>query len=595
MRHHIPVITICIVSAGFATGLSAQSPAPERLLARAALETGHVSGLVSDAVGRGVADASVLALGQTLVSARSDARGHFQLALPPGDYVLRATRSGYISTYREPVRVRSSVVLLRNITMTRQGEAISELVADESHAHTDLAWWLRHLSRSVLRDGMTEPGSAASSPPDISPSRAADSASRWAAALADADFRGQLNFMTTAVAGPISDLSEAAWPRGVAFMALGSPVVGYGAWQLRAAVASGDRSSWNVLGEYVSNPTREHVWNLRLSYSAQGYTIATEQLSAATGIARSAAGVSGQDRWRIGPALEVEYGLRAERFDYLSDPQLFSGHAGVRMVVLPRTFVRVQSGQNMIAPGADEFLPPAGGPWLPAERYFVPLSGRGTLSAETVRYADLSVSHHLGESDAWPTLRFRGFRQHALNQMTTLFGVADQVDRGQYFVAPVGAVSLQGWSAGATGHLGRFMRGQVEYSHVSSTWDTGNRLRAVRRVAPSVIREDFERVHDLTATVEAELARTATHVNVIYRASTGFSGTDGAAMPAVGHRFDLQVRQVLPYQPTRSGRLELVFAIRNLFRDARGEASWYDELLTVGPPLRLMGGIQVRF
>ena len=178
MRHCIPVITFCIVSTVFGTGLSAQSPAPERLLTRAGLETGHVSGLVSDAVGRGVADASVLALGQTLISARSDARGHFQLSLPPGDYVLRATRSGYISTYREPVRVRSSVVLQRNITMTRQGEAISELVADDSHAHTDLAWWLRHLSRSVLRDGMAEPGTAASAPSDISPSRATDGAAR---------------------------------------------------------------------------------------------------------------------------------------------------------------------------------------------------------------------------------------------------------------------------------------------------------------------------------------------------------------------------------------------------------------------------------
>jgi hypothetical protein len=57
----------------------------------------------------------------------------------------------------------------------------------------------------------------------------------------------------------------------------------------------------------------------------------------------------------------------------------------------------------------------------------------------------------------------------------------------------------------------------------------------------------------------------------------------------------VQIRQALPYQPTRGGRLELIFSIRNLFRDLRGEASFYDELLTVKPPLRVMGGIQVRF
>lgn len=55
------------------------------------------------------------------------------------------------------------------------------------------------------------------------------------------------------------------------------------------------------------------------------------------------------------------------------------------------------------------------------------------------------------------------------------------------------------------------------------------------------------------------------------------------------------MRQELPYRFTKNGRVELLFAVRNLFRDVRGEASWYDELLTVGPPVRLMGGIQLRF
>ena len=47
-------------------------------------------------------------------------------------------------------------------------------------------------------------------------------------------------------------------------------------------------------------------------------------------------------------------------------------------------------------------------------------------------------------------------------------------------------------------------------------------------------------------------------------------------------------------QPTPNSHVDLMFSIRNLFRDVRGEASWYDELLTVGPPVRMMGGIQVR-
>jgi hypothetical protein len=81
----------------------------------------------------------------------------------------------------------------------------------------------------------------------------------------------------------------------------------------------------------------------------------------------------------------------------------------------------------------------------------------------------------------------------------------------------------------------------------------------------------------------------------VYRASNAFSTGSSAGMPLPGSRFDLHVRQALPYRPLQSSSLELVFAIRNLFHDGRADASWYDELLTVGPPVRLMGGIRLRF
>jgi hypothetical protein len=41
--------------------------------------------------------------------------------------------------------------------------------------------------------------------------------------------------------------------------------------------------------------------------------------------------------------------------------------------------------------------------------------------------------------------------------------------------------------------------------------------------------------------------------------------------------------------------VELLLAVRNLFRDVRDATSLYDELLTVTPPLRLVGGIQIKF
>ena len=591
-RHFAAVVMLVLLSwsadSWLGSALSAAAPG--------SVETGRVSGLISDGVGRGVADASVLALGQTIITARSDMRGHFSLTLPPGDYVLRASRSGYISTYREPLRVKSSMVIERNITMTRQDDGPSTFIVDDTHSHTDLAWILRHMPRSVLRDGAAAlPGDSTGEATGVRAGNFAQGSTR-VAALAGSDWRGQVNFMTTAATGNTSLLSPAGWPRGIAFVTLGAPVVGYGAWQLRAAVASGDASSWNVLGAYDSDPDHSHIWKVRLSYSAQGYTTATEQLTAAVGVFRSAAGVSVGDRWQVTPDLMIEYGIRAERFDYLADPQLFSGNAGFRMRVMPRTFVVVRGGQNMVAPGADEFLPPpAAGPWLPAERMFSPLSERGGLQSETVRYGEVLLRHHFSDSDVWPTVEVRSFRQQVTNQMATLFGLEPEDGRGQYFVAPVGAVDLEGWAAGTSGRIGRYFTGRVEYSRAMADWQSGHRIRSVRRVAPSVLRSPIERLDDLTATIAAEIPATATHLSLIYRASTAYSPDDGAQTAMPGQRFDLQVRQALPYQPTRGSRLELVFGVRNLFRDARGESSWYDELLTVGPPLRLMGGIQVRF
>jgi hypothetical protein len=38
-----------------------------------------------------------------------------------------------------------------------------------------------------------------------------------------------------------------------------------------------------------------------------------------------------------------------------------------------------------------------------------------------------------------------------------------------------------------------------------------------------------------------------------------------------------------------------MLAVRNLFKDLSEAASFYDELLTVAPPVRIMGGIQMKF
>ncbi len=604
MHRHSSVATSIVlgVSVWLVAGASAQSLVPERVMVRAAVSSGRVQGLVRDAAGNGVADASVIAVGSTIVAARSDVRGRFALALAPGDYVLKASRSGYLSNYRESVNVQSSTRLERTITLTKQPDPLADFASDDGHGHTDLAWQLRHLTRSVLRDGGDDvpPGAPARGTPGwIDRSRAgsaSDVASSLAAALAGMDFRGQMNFITTATARPMADWAQDPWPRGVAYVSLGAPVAGHGAWQVRAAVASGDGSSWNMLGEYTSEPSEQHNWGLRLSYSAQGYTTASDQLTAAVAEARTVAGIAGQDRWHVSPRLDIDYGVRTERFDYLVNPQLFSAHGGFTARVLPDTYLMASAARTMVAPGVDEFLPPSGGgPWLPAEQMFFPLWGPGTLRAEEVRHAEVGLARKVGSGERAPTLHVRRFWERSIDQMATVFNLSGAGRDGQYAVAPVGAVDLAGWGIGVSGQFSPYLRGQIEYAHVTSDWQSARWVRAIRATAPSTLRDDVERLQDLTARLDADVPRTLTRVSLTYRANNAFSASSGGAVPLPGSRFDLQVHQALPYRPTKSGRLELLFAVRNLFRDSRGESSWYDELLTVGSPVRLMGGIQLRF
>lgn len=597
MAHHIPVAAISVgVLIGVAPNHArAQIPArqPVMLVAAANTTGGRVHGFVRDAAGAAVPDARVLAVGQTIVSARSDLRGRFQMTVPPGDYVLRASRDGYVSTYREPVRIHSSVSLERTITLFRQKDDPAAVEVSDSHAHTELAWRLRHLPRSVLRDGSADPSAGTRNVSLFD--RAVDTSMRLASRIAATDFTGQVNFVTTANADPAA--LTPGTPRNVAFIVLGAPVGVSGNWRVRGAVASGAEASWNVLGEYEGRRTEEHAVRFGVSYSVHGARAETTgRLHRAALESRAVTGVFAEDRFRPLSGVQLDYSVRADRYDYLSAPYLLSASAGLRARVLPRTLVTVGASRTMTAPGADEFLPPpADGPWLPPERTFAALIQREGMRPETIRHVEIGLARELGDGPVVPLVHVRAFAQQTTDQIATLFGVGRQPGVGHYVVARAGFVDVSGWAIGLGGSWFGVLRGEVEFARFVGDWDDAMRSRGLRRVAPSAARHERETLNDVSASVEASLNDARTRLSFAYRSSTGFSDDEGRVEPVPGSRFDLQFHQALPYQLLGASRLELVFAVRTLFRDPRAGFSRYDELLTVAPPLRLMGGIQVRF
>jgi hypothetical protein len=566
--------------------------------------SGRITGIVRDDRGQAVHNASIVAVGSTFASVRSDTLGRFSLALSPGDYIVRATRDGYVSTYKETFRVHASMLVEREITLTRQISDATPvaLTGTDDHAHSEAAWRLRHLPRTVLRDtagSYTTVEPVTEYKPDVSfLNWAREGSARAASFFTETDFSGQLNFVTTSTATSLTRWLPSGGPRGIAYVSVGAPIGSHGAWRVRGTMAAGDLSSWAVLGEYQAHDDRPHAVTLGFKYSTQGYVSrggAAQTLATASG--RSVGGIYGYDRWRFAPRVTLDYGLRIDRYDYTTPHDLLSPRAGLRLQALPRTFVRGGLTRRMVAPGADEFLPPASaGLWLPPERTFSTLVSGAPFRVEQLFHREVALEHELGRSGTARVLSVVLFRQDAINQVATLFKSGTTPTPGHYSVATPGRVVTDGWIARLSGQLVGRLYGTIEYSEARSAWTLGPSQRLLSFRAPSVVRPARELIHDVTATLETYIPESSTRISFAYRFNTAYSRARWMGRePAPGQRFHVQIHQALPYQPIRDGRLEAVFAIRTLFRDAGDVRPFYDELLTVAPPLRLMGGVQVKF
>ncbi len=609
--------------------VSAQSVAsrtPVSVTLEASMRSGRVVGHVRDDRGQVVPGVAVTAIGTTQEMAKTDTFGQFQLNLVPGDYILRASRDGYVSPYREPVRIRAAAQIERNITITRQlglpdrklllaGTGIGAASADPlpvesvarpaGKADSLQAWYLRHLPRTVLRDGVDPAGSRHAEPdfrylPSFLDRAVTESARAAASFFADTDFSGQVNMLTT------SAFHAAAWdaqlPRGVAYLSVGAPVGTHGDWRLRGALSTGGLASWVALGEYEARDVQNHAFRAGMSYGAQRFADSSSAaiLKSSEGT-RTVASLYGFDRWRVSPGFEFDYGVRADRYDYVTGRNFLSPRIGVRVGVWTRTFVTASASSAVIAPGVDAFLPPpASGPWLPPDRTFASLVSGAALTPERVQRYEVGAEREWGAIGQSRTLAARWFHEYTRNQLTTLFGLDAGRDVGHYYVASAGDVTLQGVSLRASGWFTSRVKASVDYSLSQATWRYGPQALAIAAVMPSALRPHHERLHDLTSTLDARIPETQTTIFVAYRVNSAFTRADSLGLaPMFDGRFDVQLRQALPFQPIAGGKIEVLVAMSNLFRDpANGGAfagSFYDELLTVRAPRRVLGGVQVRF
>jgi hypothetical protein len=206
------------------------------------------------------------------------------------------------------------------------------------------------------------------------------------------------------------------------------------------------------------------------------------------------------------------------------------------------------------------------------------------------------------------TVSLRGFRQQVSDQLVTLFGIdvpGTQAAIGHYFIADAGDVRATGVSAGVRAAIAGRVHGSIEYSIASTQFTSPESPAYMLVFAPYASRT--ERIHDIAAALQTDVPETATHVVLLYRVSNAFArpaGVDAlngsiaqsaADRAPLDSRFDVQVRQSLPFMDFSTAKWEMLIGVRNFFRETAPDQSVYDELLVVHPPKRIVGGLTLRF
>ena len=597
----------------------------------ASLAPGSIDGIVQDEKDAPVAGAMVSALGATRAFAVTDRSGRFELrTLSPGPYLVRAHLSGFIASPGQMVDVRPSSRVSSSIALHRAPSSSLPVLAagvgtvartspepaaqpagevpggaandnpgsadDDDHGET--AWRLRHARRSILKDATVPEEIVADLPPGTDPfdphnflGRAVGSPARAATSFfTDTPFSGQFNLLTTgSFDSPEKLFATDSFARSIAYVAVSAPVGQHADWTMRGALTQGDISSWIVAGAYATRAPLRHRYDVGLSYSTQRYDGGNPAaLRDVTDGSRNAGALYGFDTFAITPAISLTYGARYARYDYLADRSLISPRIALTLVPGEHVRLNMLVSRRALAPGAEEFVPPADSAiWLPPQRTFSSLvEGRG-LAAEHTTHLDVELERDIA---AAATVSIRAFRQNVDDQLVTMFGVEmpgrPAAALGHYFVTNNGDVKTNGWSAALRTSFAEHVHGSIEYSLARAHWgDPTSDLAYMVLLAPSVTRRGSERIHDVASTLEADVPETATRVTVLYRVSNGFAHRDSVPdRQPFDSRFDVQVRQSLPFMDFSTAKWEMLLAVRDFFREAAADQSIYDELLVVRPP-----------
>ncbi len=364
---------------GWAPSAGAQpgSPRPvgdEQVHRIARVLSGSIEGAVVDERGKPLAGAMVSALGSTSALTVTDEQGAFVLrALPPGAYLVRAHMRGFSPSRRQYVEVRPSAPARVSATLLRvskpadgprvlaaglvPGDA-DPVTSDPSNPTTDVAstgddhseraWRLRHLPRSVLKDA-TERASNDSGRSESSAAGLARAVGSSARFLTDLPLTGQVNVLTSTsldgstLGGPTTDAAM----RGTANFSVSGRVWRYGDWTARVMTQS-EIGSLYLAAIYRNRAPSRNLYDIGFSYSTQHLTATSTRwpVSPTDVIGRTAGSIYGVGRLLVSSRVVIDYGAqvlplrlprrrRSPEPSRLGDGRADHARSGVRRGVAP--------------------------------------------------------------------------------------------------------------------------------------------------------------------------------------------------------------------------------------------------------------------
>jgi hypothetical protein len=277
-----------------------------------------------------------------------------------------------------------------------------------------------------------------------------------------------------------------------------------------------------------------------------------------------------KDRWQVARPLAISAGARYSYAGFLDDPHHVDPLGTIEWSPAKDASLRASVRVRTLVPGGGSLSLSLFDPVIPATG--------GARLAHSLRYEVLAQCG--SGSTSFVTRAFQeDIRDPFVNALLQPFGL-------QARTVPIGRrLALRGMGASVSQRLGGIVEGTFSYSlglaERTPVGDAGGLLEAQGLLVPEGTYHNF-------------VGRLATRIDPTETSVVAFSRLV-AAKSGARFRYEVQVRQVVPFVARRTGtEWTVVIAVRNLLQEPDEDDS-LTEMAEARPPRRLIGGVSVRF